>query len=176
MRWGQRWGLPWGLAAYGSPIVYTVPAGSEVGFFSAISGQRGTQYDPAPKPQQTVVRAIIISLLTDRAAEDGDDLPYGTDRRGWWADAYEANPDDVVGSRLWLLERAPATAKTAEQARGYCIEALEWMTRTGFASEVDVQTRMSNTKRLEIEVRVTRREGDPILAVRWADLWGALAA
>lgn len=55
---------------------------------------------------ESLVPAVLVSLLTDRRAEASDVLPDGSsDRRGWWADAY-LEGGDRYGSRLWLLDRA----------------------------------------------------------------------
>ena len=53
---------------------------------------------------QDVPTAVLISLLTDRLALPGDQIPDAppsgmADRRGWWADD---DPETPIGSRLWL--------------------------------------------------------------------------
>ena len=76
--------------------------------------------------------AVIISLFTDRRANDDDVIPDGSnDRRGWWA-----NPD--IGSRLWLLSREKETQETFDRAVLYTREALQWLFDDGVALSVDV--------------------------------------
>jgi phage gp46-like protein len=92
--------------------------------------------------------AILISLFSDARAADDEELPEaGSDRRGWWGDAFarEARPDagtarDVnrIGSLLWLLSRSKITARVQAQAQQACEEALAWLVRDGIASAVRV--------------------------------------
>ena len=83
--------------------------------------------------------AILISLLTDALADEGDLLPTAdTDRRGWWGDTYAELPGDRIGSRLWLLSRAKQTPQTLELARGYARDALAWLIEDGIAAAVQV--------------------------------------
>lgn len=81
--------------------------------------------------------AVYLSLFLDAAARPGDDVPAGSLRRGFWADSY-ADDGDVVGSRLWLLDREKATNANARRAEYFAREALTWMTRDGVASAVNV--------------------------------------
>jgi phage gp46-like protein len=79
--------------------------------------------------------AIAISLFSDARAKPDDDIPDGTDPRGFWADAL----DGVRwGSRLWLLERANNTQDVLLRAKTYCEEALKWLVDTGVAKSVNV--------------------------------------
>lgn len=92
--------------------------------------------------------AILISLFSDARAADDEELPEpGSDRRGWWGDAFarEARPDagtarDVnrIGSLLWLLSRSKITTRVLTQAQQACEEALAWLVRDGIASAVRV--------------------------------------
>lgn len=71
--------------------------------------------------------AVIISLFTDARALDDDALPAGADRRGWWGDCANDDPNDRIGSRLWTLAREKVTDVTAIRARDICREALAWL-------------------------------------------------
>lgn len=80
--------------------------------------------------------AVIISLFTDRQANDDDVIPDGTDnRRGWWADSYN-DDGDKIGSRLWLLGREKQTDDTLGRAEEYADEALLWLIDDGMAKTV----------------------------------------
>ena len=72
--------------------------------------------------------AVLISLFTDRRADEDDELPASeTWRRGWWADSLAQNgifKKDQIGSRLWLLMRCKATEQTRQRAEDYCNEAF----------------------------------------------------
>lgn len=84
--------------------------------------------------------AVIISLFTDARARADDPIVDGEDPRGWWGDAFNADPSDTTGSRLWQLGRAKATPATATRARDIVREALAWLTADGVASAVEVET------------------------------------
>ena len=87
--------------------------------------------------EDTLATAVMMSLLCDRLAQPSE-VPAGTDRRGWWADAYADEPGDLTGSRLWLLEREKQLPETVQRARRYVQEALQWMVQDGLAKSVDV--------------------------------------
>jgi phage gp46-like protein len=93
--------------------------------------------------EQGVMSAIIISLFTDRRADQDDDLPdlLNPDLRGWWGD--KASPEienDQIGSRLWLLERSKATPEVLIQAKGYIKECLNWLIEDGIMSDIQIET------------------------------------
>jgi phage gp46-like protein len=83
---------------------------------------------------QDLETACLVSLFTDALATP-DFIPTdGTgDRRGWWADTYEVTPP---GSNLWQLDRAKKTRDTLGAARGYTLDALQWLIDDGVAKAV----------------------------------------
>ena len=85
--------------------------------------------------EDTLLTAVLLSLMTDRTAQP-DELPAGSDRRGWWADAY-ATDSDAHGSRLWLLTREKQLPATVASARAYLLEALQWMVDDGLVRRLD---------------------------------------
>lgn len=106
--------------------------------------------------------SVFLSLFTDRRANDGDILPPGeTSRRGWWGDEFSDNPNDRIGSRLWLLSRAKQTQETLTAAKGYCVEALQWMLEDLVADSVDVTAEYVGRGLMVIEVSITRPNVDP---------------
>ncbi|HEJ7999074.1 TPA: phage GP46 family protein [Serratia liquefaciens] len=96
--------------------------------------------------------AIIISLFTDRVARDDDDID-GDDRRGWWGDADEEND---IGSRLWLLRRQKLTQAVAQKAEDYSREALQWLVTDGVVSSFSVSTQIVYPRRLNMMIRYQR--------------------
>lgn len=86
--------------------------------------------------EDTLVSAVIVSLMADRLAAPNE-VPAGTDRRGWWADAY-AQEGDRTGSRLWLLQRTKQLPETLQRARTYIGEALQWLVDDGFVDKIDL--------------------------------------
>lgn len=82
--------------------------------------------------------AVMISLFTDRRANEDDPVDDINDLRGWWGDQLTENEEDQIGSRLWLLNRAKTTAETYVKAREYILEALQWMINDEVAVKIDI--------------------------------------
>lgn len=99
--------------------------------------------------------AVIMSLFTDRRANN-DDIVEGSDRRGWWADTYNEIAKDKIGSRLWLLSRSKQTQDTLNLARGYCVEALQWLIDDRVAQQVNVNVEIVRMGVLGIAVEVIK--------------------
>lgn len=98
-------------------------------------GLTGNDYTPDDGLQT----AILLSLGTDRAAEDGD-LPASSkaDRRGWWGDLVPVVVGDKFGSRLWLLDRSKKTNDVLPRAEDYATEALQWLINDKVAVAINV--------------------------------------
>lgn len=109
--------------------------------------------------------AVIISLFTDRRALADDVLPVGDDRRGWWGDCANDDPNDRIGSRRWLLVREKATEAVAVRARDYDREALAWLVADGIAAAVTVECSIlpvdagRRSAALHSTIRITRPSG-----------------
>lgn len=121
--------------------------------------------------------AVMVSLFTDRRAEEGDMLPDGdSDRHGWWGDEFAEVAGDKIGSRLWLLGRARPTEETAQLAKTYAEEALAWLVEDQVASAVEVETeiqrRPDGAKMLAMGVRVRKPNGD-VVEYRFGSVWAA---
>lgn len=114
--------------------------------------------------------ALLISLFTDQQARADDDYE-GDDRRGWWGDMGE---DYRIGSRLWLIYRQRLSRDTAEKAKGYVLEALQWMTDDLIAASVDVTYRIIHPTSLYLHIVITRPDGSRrSFEFDWA--WGVKA-
>lgn len=106
-----------------------------------------------------IVSAVVLSLFTDRIASPDFVPTDGTaDRRGWWGDSYEPSP---IGSRLWQLDRAAKStaANLPKLARGYCVEALQWLLDDGVAASVSVTAGWASPTALAILVTVAEPDG-----------------
>ena len=82
--------------------------------------------------------AVIVSLFTDRRAEESDH--FDGDPRGWWGDALAVNDDRPVplGSRLWLLAREKQHPAVLRKAEAFARQALQWMLDDGVADSITV--------------------------------------
>lgn len=119
--------------------------------------------------------AILLSLYTDRRAEDGDVLPLGeTDRRGWWGDAVPVVEGDRMGSRLWLLAREKQTDTVRRRAEEYVREALQWLVDDRVASRIEVAVSFPRSGAIGITVDIYRPGADSAAAYRFDHVWPAL--
>lgn len=123
---------------------------------------------------QGLETAVLISLFTDRRADEREELPAGeTSRRGWWGDSFAAD-SDKVGSRLWLLHREKSLAEVAARAEDYAREALAWLIEDGVSDKTTVKARTPGNGALILEVSV-KRPGQEDLPMRFIYNWAAQA-
>lgn len=112
--------------------------------------------------------AVLLSLYTDRRALAEDELPDGgTDRRGWWCDAYSERPH---GSRLWLLSREKELESVLRRAKEYASEALAWLVEDGIAESVEVDAVHLRRNVLQLIVGIQRPAG-AVLERRYDYVW-----
>ncbi|MGD9759111.1 MAG: phage GP46 family protein [Comamonas sp.] len=116
----------------------------------------------APDVRSALQRAVVISLLTWRRAEPSDSVD-DAELQGWWGDSYPAEPNDRIGSRLWLLRRRSITPQTLRDAQRYCEEALQWMVDDGLVNAVQVTITRAGVQQLTARVVLSRPGGDPVV-------------
>ncbi|MCW5666468.1 MAG: phage GP46 family protein [Piscinibacter sp.] len=119
--------------------------------------------------------AVVLSLFTDRRANDDDALPDSAgqaerERRGWWGDSYAEVTGDRIGSRLWLLSREKQLASVLERARQYADEALRWLVEDGVAREVTVSAEVVRSGVLGLQVEIVRPRV-PVSRFRFETFW-----
>lgn len=118
-----------------------------------------------------VETAVLISLFTDRLANVDDVLPnarpgYPGNRRGWWAD----DPQNLIGSRLWLLSRVKGPLNVAAQAEDYAAEALQWMIDDGVVASFQILAEWVPIKQLSLQVVAFRSNGT-VVSNQSLSLW-----
>jgi phage gp46-like protein len=114
-----------------------------------------------------VVTAVLLSIFTDREADPDDAIPDGSgDPRGWWGDL--GRP--LLGSRLWLIERAKKTQQTLALAKGYIEECLQWLVDDGVAESIEVLVEWTRGGTLGAQVTVFRTGARPPVAISSPDL------
>jgi phage gp46-like protein len=120
---------------------------------------------------------VWISIFSWARAEEGDELPTQADRlrgrNGWWAESYGDEPTDRFGSRLWLLQRAKATAANKQLAIDYTRDALAWLVADGLAAEVDVALDDTLRGGVGLTVTITRGDGEQT-ELRYSRFWERL--
>ena len=101
--------------------------------------------------------AVLISLFTDKRAEDSDKLPNNQiDRRGWWA-------DNNLGSKLWLIEREKLLNEAKTKAEQYSKEALQWLIEEGIAETVLTEAVLVRGETaLTLNIQIIQKSGEPI--------------
>jgi phage gp46-like protein len=116
---------------------------------------------------------VLVSLFTDkRATEDYAPPPGDPDLRGWWADAYTADP---IGSNIWQLERHTKTSDTLNLAISYARQSLQWLIADGVASKVDVIAEWQGDGALVLAMQVTITEpSGSISRFKYSWAWGAI--
>ena len=130
----------------------------------AISGQSLAEDDGLES-------AVVISLFTDRRAEDGDALPGAADdKRGWWGDGFAEASGDRIGSRLWLLAREKQLPSVLARARDYAREALAWLIEDGIVREVNVAAEIVRQGVLGLSIDIVRT-GRPVARYRFESFW-----
>jgi phage gp46-like protein len=134
---------------------------ADIEFFTDITG---TEFDyqllnGALAAEHDIKTAVMISLFTDRRADEGDALPDPRgSKRGWWADAMMGRQ---IGSRLWLLGREKQLNDVVRRAREYAEEALAWLVTEGVARNVQVQAGIARAGVLGLVVEVSRNNTPP---------------
>jgi phage gp46-like protein len=114
--------------------------------------------------------AVLISLFSDRRAEDDDEIDDINDRRGWWGDNVSLTP---VGSKLWQLDRSKTTQKTVVLTKQYIEDCLEWMIDDDVAEKIEVNVERQGNPgqdRLSVEIKIYQVDKN-IKALRFDDLW-----
>src|SRR4249919_3839414 len=116
--------------------------------------------------REALFTAVKVALLTDRAADDGEDLPDpdSSDRRGWWGDTDAETIWDgwQIGCKNWLLLRskiAPAEARegsTLARAEAYTRDAVQPFIDKGICSHIDVSAVRIEKERIEVTLVVFR--------------------
>ncbi len=118
--------------------------------------------------------AVIQSLLTDRRANDDDVIPGGVDdKRGVWMDSYAEAEGDLMGSRLWLLDREKLLPETVNKVRDYCDESLKWLVKDSIAKAVTTTATIIRNHPVGIiaaSIDITKQDGS-INRYQFESLW-----
>lgn len=115
--------------------------------------------------------AVLISLFTNQRTTEDDPPPdEQSGLGGWWGDQFQANPNDLIGSKLWLLRRAKTEQDTLNRAEEYSKEALQWMIDDGVAQTVDCSASYDQNKALILSINITKPSG-PNLNYKYKLKW-----
>lgn len=144
-------------------IVWNTAQG--VGDYAVANGDMGYGND--------LLTSVIISLFTNRRLPD-EVKRHDDYRGGWWGDAYSTR---LIGSRLWLLNRAKKTDSTSllVQAKDYCNEALQWLIDDGVVKTIETDTHWLTDNAMEIDVGLTEPQATVKNQFRFAWAWDHLS-
>ena len=137
--------------------------------------ERGYYYDfsvdefGAVASDAEIKTAVLISIFSDRRANEGDEVLDG-DYKGWWADTYN---ETKIGSRLWTLKRRKATPQVLRLAKEIIQECLQWLVDDGVVQEVIVQNEWSrvNLGRMNMYVEIIKPDSTK-LDFKFEEKWG----
>lgn len=103
--------------------------------------------------QDSLTRAVIISLFSWRRADEGDDIESDVSKQGWWGDSFST---DRIGSKLWEILRQKLNDETIAKAQEYSRDALQWMIEDGLVTEINVEAERdsSDFNRLNLKVEL----------------------
>lgn len=116
--------------------------------------------------------SAIISIFSDARVSSEDTDESITDFRGWWGDLID--PDkSLIGSKIWLMNRAKTTTETLSLAKQYITDSLEWMKKDGVCAKISVDVeRQEKTDGdiLAFLVKIIKIDGS-IVSIKFNDLW-----
>lgn len=122
---------------------------------------------------KTMTTALLMSILTDRRANDDDELPNERDKGGWWGDLLE-DDNTKTGSRLWLL-KGRTDRQSLNQAKEYIKESIQWFVDDGIWQYFSVVTEKGGTpynQRLDFQIDAHYSNGQNV-SYKFKDLWGS---
>lgn len=130
------------------------------------------------RAKQQLVTAVLICLMTDARAEP-EELREGDVNRGWPGDSFDVDQaagERAIGSKLWLLRRRTVDeVEVPRLAEVYAAEALQTLLDQGAAAAATVRANgLPDRNRLELDVTLTDRAGQTIVAPRFQVLWDQL--
>lgn len=121
--------------------------------------------------------AVVISLFSNTRASRGDVLP-GTieNKAGWWGSVLLGCQ---LGSKLWLLQRAPLDNTTVRLYEQYSKDALAWMINDQIAEEITAVAVRTGLNRVNLAMTIKRKNNTNVsfrFYVNWEEqLAGGIA-
>ena len=112
--------------------------------------------------------AIIVSLLTDRRANESEVLE-AQNRRGWIGN--ESTPGIEIGSKLWLFEQSRLNRTAIDGVGVVARDALQWLVDDGHAVSIIAASAVRTATGLTLEVTIERHNSE--VETRFFDLWTA---
>jgi len=122
--------------------------------------------------------AVLLSMHIHRRADDADILRDPKDRRGWWADGLDGDPNEHWGARIWQMLQRSATADAVKEAEAMIAEGLQWLIDDGVAGKITVTAeilpREGAAVDLGIAVDIRNSDDTGILSKKYTLAWEEL--
>lgn len=124
---------------------------------------------------QSLFTAIVICLFTDAQATAAEAVGMG-DRRGWWGDTIDLEQGEApLGSKLWLLMRAPLTDRTPNLAVTYTKAGLAPLVASGAVGRFVVDAKANILQqRLELLVSAYAPNGAQLIGTQFGLIWSQI--
>lgn len=138
--------------------------GQDVGFFDVGTSCPDIVIENGDlKADNGLQTAALISLFSNRRVTF-EELPSGeNDRMGWWADLVKEPGEDLIGSKLWLLERTGKILDTtAIDMESYLQGAFEWLLDDGLAASVVVSAERNGLNEIRGSAEIRKPDGQNI--------------
>ncbi|CAB3636782.1 phage GP46 family protein [Achromobacter marplatensis] len=117
--------------------------------------------------------AMLLSIFTDAMAASDDVIPDGTgDPRGWWGDQFD--PDEPLGSKLWLLHREKQTRTTLNRAYDYLVEALKWLVDDGVVARFEITVEWVRESFLGAQIIAYSPDGTSLHTGKYLWAWNGI--
>ncbi len=117
------------------------------------------------KVGESLETTIGMLLFSDARCEDYELPKTENSKRGFWADSLDKQS---TGSKLWLLSRANKTAKTLNDAKTFCEQALEPLIKEGLIKNLEIDARFEKNAML-IKIIIQNDQGNEILFFNFGD-------
>ena len=111
------------------------------------------------KQDPTLESVVLVSLLTNRRADESAGIPLADDRQGWWGDFVASPPGEEYGSLIWLYSIGNTTTEVAEQIRREANARLQWLVKDGLLQKIEVTAEYDDERRLILTVKRTLNDG-----------------
>lgn len=138
-------------------------SGQDVGFFDVGESCPDLIIENGDlKPDNGLETPALISLFSDRRVTIEQLPPAEKDRKGWWADLISEPIEDLIGSRLWSIERSKVSDNTAIEIESMLNEAFQWMIDDGIAASIIVNAEIIGLNDAKGTIQIFRPSGDNI--------------
>jgi phage gp46-like protein len=99
--------------------------------------------------------SIVLSLFSDKRADESE-VAESHLRRGWWGNLLNEDKTFEIGSKLWLLDQERATTATANIAKDYTYDCLQWLLNDNHVKNIVVNSTLISNNNISIEIIFTK--------------------